>query len=90
MKKGTVVCSKAGHDQEQFLLVWAVDGDDIYLVDGKSRPIERPKRKNRKHVCATKTVVSLPEPVSNRGVREALKSFQATCFGNGGNLLGER
>ena len=45
-----VVVSRAGRDQGKWFYV--VDADDTYLflVNGKDRPLDRPKRKKRKHV----------------------------------------
>ena len=45
-----VVVSRAGRDQGKWFYV--VDADDTYLflVNGKDRPLDKPKRKKRKHV----------------------------------------
>ena len=45
-----VVKSTAGRDQDQ--LFYVIGGDDLYLIlaNGKDRPLDRPKRKKRKHV----------------------------------------
>ena len=45
-----VVVSRAGRDQGEWFYV--VDADDTYLflVNGKDRPLDKPKRKKRKHV----------------------------------------
>ena len=50
---GQVVYSKSGHDQGDALLVYSVDGEYLYLVDGKRRRLEKPKRKKKKHVQPT-------------------------------------
>lgn len=42
--------STAGHDAGQLYLILRSDGDSVYLADGKLRKLDRPKRKNRKHV----------------------------------------
>ena len=44
-----VVVSRAGRDQGEWFYV--VDADDTYLflVNGKDRPLDKPKRKKRKH-----------------------------------------
>ena len=48
--KSSLVVSKAGRDQGQ--LFYVIDADDqyVYLADGKSRRLEKPKRKKRKHI----------------------------------------
>ena len=44
-----VVVSRAGRDQGEWFYV--IDADDTYLllVNGKDRPLDKPKRKKRKH-----------------------------------------
>ena len=47
---GKLAVSKAGHDKRQVYVIIHVDHEYVYLVDGKFRCIENPKRKNKKHV----------------------------------------
>lgn len=47
---GMMAKSLAGHDKGKIYLVSAVDEQYVYLVDGKYRTMEKPKRKKRKHV----------------------------------------
>ena len=44
------VKSTAGRDQNE--LFYVIDADELYvtLANGKDRPLDRPKRKKRKHV----------------------------------------
>jgi len=49
-EKGDVVISIAGRDCGQMFLVWDLQGDDVFLVNGKLRKINSPKKKNVKHV----------------------------------------
>ena len=53
---GSVVISKAGHDKGEFFLTVALDGDTAYVSDGKLRKIEKPKKKNIKHLQGTNYV----------------------------------
>ena len=48
--KSSLVVSKAGRDQGQLFYVIDVDEQYVYLADGKSRRLEKPKRKKRKHI----------------------------------------
>ena len=48
--KSSLVVSKAGRDQGQLFYVIDADEQYVYLADGKSRKLEKPKRKKRKHV----------------------------------------
>ena len=45
-----VVVSTAGRDQGEWFYVIAEDPSYLYLANGKDRPLDRPKRKKRKHV----------------------------------------
>ncbi len=45
-----VVVSTAGHDQGKLYYVIGVEGRSLMLVNGKDHPLEKPKRKNQKHV----------------------------------------
>ena len=53
---GQIVFSKCGHDNTLPFIVTAVDGEYLYLADGKSRRLDHPKRKKIKHVQGTKYV----------------------------------
>ena len=44
-----VVVSKAGRDQGSLFYVIDADETYLYLVNGKDRRIDKPKRKKRKH-----------------------------------------
>lgn len=50
VKVSDLVISTAGHDKGGLFLVLEEDGDHVYLADGKSRKIEKPKRKRLKHL----------------------------------------
>ena len=48
--KSNIVRSNAGHDKGKLFVVLAVEGEFLLLADGKSRKVESPKRKKRRHV----------------------------------------
>lgn len=52
LQRGDVVQSAAGHDKGDFFLVTQEEGDFVWLADGKSRKLETPKKKRRKHVVS--------------------------------------
>lgn len=58
---GMFAASKAGHDKDSVYVIIREDGEYIYVADGKSRTVERPKRKNKKHVQLIKKK-RMPEP----------------------------
>ncbi len=45
-----VVVSKAGHDSGEWFYVIGEDREYLILANGKDRPLDKPKRKKRKHV----------------------------------------
>ena len=45
-----VVISTAGRDQGCLFYVVSTEDQYVTLVNGKNRPVEKPKRKKRKHV----------------------------------------
>ena len=61
--EGTVVKAKAGRDYERNFVVTEVCGDGRYVLiaDGKTRKLDKPKRKNIKHLAVSNTVIDLNE-----------------------------
>ena len=64
---GSVVVSKAGRDQGRlFLVVGEVDDDFVLIANGDLRKMDRMKKKRRKHLKPTGTVVqALRDRISN-------------------------
>ena len=50
ISRADLVVSLAGRDKGQLFYVIDTDEQYVYLADGKSRKLEKPKRKKRKHV----------------------------------------
>ena len=53
---GQIVYSKSGHDKGKIFIILSVEGEYVYLADGKCRSFEKPKRKKIKHIQPTKFV----------------------------------
>ena len=49
-KTGGLARSLAGHDKGQLYIIIGVSGEYVTLSDGRKRPSDRPKRKNKKHL----------------------------------------
>ncbi len=73
---GRVVCSKSGRDKGYFMVVVKEDNDFLYVCDGKERPLERPKRKNVKHLSLTNTVFCENEFKTNKSLKKALAVYR--------------
>jgi len=76
------VLSLAGKDKGKIFLVIKSDNDYVYIADGKRRKVDKPKRKNKKHVeFLTDPDFSGIEKrrLSNKYVRELIKEAKK-CF----------
>ena len=80
--KSSLIVSKAGRDKGQLFYVIDTDEQYVYLADGKSRKLEKPKRKKRKHVEQVPRTESRiaekirnGENVLNSELRKELASF---------------
>ena len=72
--KGSVVIAKAGRDKGRaFAVTDIIDSRTVLIADGKSRPLERPKRKNVIHLQCT--AARADRVTTNRQLRIFLKDF---------------
>ena len=74
IEKGMLAKSKAGHDKGKVYVIYDVDETYVYLVDGRIRLLENPKRKKRKHVqviCENYDVTNIDDV----GIKRILKLF---------------
>lgn len=60
---GKFAKSKAGHDKNQIYVILKEDAEYVYLVDGKFKTIEKPKKKKKKHI---QIILKEDENVSNK------------------------
>ncbi|MCI6495732.1 MAG: KOW domain-containing RNA-binding protein [Anaeromassilibacillus sp.] len=72
--KGRIVKAKAGRDKDKFFVVVDIYKSTAYICDGKTRRIEKPKRKNVLHLAPTAEMAD--EFNSNRKIREILKNYR--------------
>lgn len=70
--KGMVVRSIAGHDSGSWLAVMNLENGFAYVADGKERKVEKPKKKNLKHLSRTNKTVAV-EGITNKKLRSELK-----------------
>jgi len=50
VKKGLIVRTISGHDKNEIFIVVETTKNFAYLTNGKNRPLDKPKRKNIKHI----------------------------------------
>ncbi len=82
LQPGQLVRSLAGRDKGSYYLVLAQKGRQVWVVDGRKRGIEQPKKKNRRHLQHEGKVAAdfarkaaAGEPIRNEEIRNRLNSF---------------
>lgn len=75
IRRGQIVKSLAGRDKGEFQVVIKVEDKFLYLCNGKTRPLERPKKRKIIHTAATKTVLGEESLLSNRRIRHVINNF---------------
>ena len=74
--------SRSGHDKDSIYVIVKEEDNLVYLADGRLKPIEKPKRKNRKHIQIIKnlpkdiTEVFTQENFRNEEIKRAIKLYQ--------------
>jgi len=48
--RGAIVMAIAGREKNELFIVTHREGDYVYLINGKTRTLESPKKKNIKHL----------------------------------------
>ena len=59
MKKGQIVFSKKGRDKGKAFVVMHFDEPYVFLVDGKLRTLDKPKKKKVMHIQPTNSFANL-------------------------------
>ncbi len=72
-EKGRVVISRAGRDRDYLLVIMQADEKSVFVCDGKERPIDRPKKKNIRHIEPTEYVIDISQITTNRAIRKELR-----------------
>ncbi|MDE7340924.1 MAG: KOW domain-containing RNA-binding protein [Lachnospiraceae bacterium] len=67
---GMLASSKAGHDKNTVYVIIKEEMEYVYLADGRTKTLEKPKRKNKKHIQIIK---KCPEP----DFQDSIKNGQA-------------
>lgn len=82
---GGFVQSNAGHDLGKCYVIFYTDSEYVYLVDGRIRTINRPKRKKLKHICGLGqedpllTAKTINKTVRDEEIKRALKLLPIVC-----------
>ena len=85
IKKGQLVRSRQGRDKDKYYIIYDWDNEYVYVVDGYTRTVQSPKKKNLRHLWYTKKVdyelnkrIMKNEKVSNADIRETLNGLFET------------
>ena len=73
--------SLSGHDKGQYYLVVKEEEEFLFLVNGTTRPLEKAKKKNKKHVQLIKKLPeeNMPmaeEELSNLRIKKIMKDYE--------------
>ena len=81
--KSTIVRSDAGRDKGKLFYVLETQGEYLLLADGKSRKVESPKRKKRRHVQFVaegdgrlSNKIKSEETITNSELRRTLAAYR--------------
>ncbi len=83
---GQIVYAKRGRDKSNPFIVVNLDEDYLYLVDGDTRKLEKPKKKNKKHIqIVNKVDYNIKKKLDEKlylldaDIRKALKPYKNYC-----------
>lgn len=79
---GCMARSLAGHDKGRYFIILAENGEYVTLADGKHRTVERPKRKNKKHIQLIKEPLIRHFPMSDEEIKNCIKHYLRSHCGN--------
>ncbi len=81
--KGKLAISKSGHDKGNLYVILKEEAADVYLADGRLKTVEKPKKKNKKHI---QLIQKLPEEITqlmpqdgefrNEEIKRIIKLYQ--------------
>lgn len=81
--KGQVVYSKSGRDKLRPFIIYNIEGEYLFLVDGDLRKLEKPKKKKNIHVQICNDIDSSIKQklddnlyLTDADIKKALKAYQ--------------
>lgn len=73
--RGSVVISNAGRDKGRLQVITDEAEKTVSVCDGGEHPLERPKKKNLKHISFTAYTLGENQLETNKRLRRALKEL---------------
>lgn len=79
-ERGMLAWSRAGHDRGQLYVILEVEGEYVFLTDGRLKPLEKPKRKNVKHIQVIRRIpeelkAMTGQQMKNEDIRRVIRRF---------------
>ena len=71
---GMIARSKAGYDKARGYIRKEADDTYVYLVDGRVRTLDHPKKKKKKHVQIVHGTYNIKE-LDDAGIRKLIKDW---------------
>ncbi len=73
--------AKAGHDKNQLYFLLEETEEYVYLANGTTKPVEKPKKKNKKHIqiikkLPTEVTEVIQAGITDENVKRAIKLYQ--------------
>ena len=90
-RAGQMALSDAGHDRGKLYVILEVQGESVLVADGLNKTVEKPKKKNIRHVRRMNYID--PEidarlngecPLNDEDILKAIQLFEAKCKVIGG------
>lgn len=79
---GKFATSKAGHDKTKLYVIMNEDSEYVYLVDGDLKPMDKPKKKLKKHIQIVNRVdetiqnkLETAQIIYNEDIKRAIKLY---------------
>lgn len=75
IQPGSVVKALAGREKDSFYVAVGIHDGFVEIADGKERKLEKPKRKNIKHISPVNMLVDISE-LTNKQLRKLMNEFK--------------
>ena len=75
---GLLAVSRAGHDRDNAYVIIGEEEEYVYLADGLIRTVDRPKKKNKKHIQIIKKI-RMDKPAGgfkDLEIKRTIKAYQ--------------
>lgn len=77
---GMLAWSRAGHDNGTLYVILDVEEEYVFLTDGRLKPVEKPKKKKKKHIQVKRIIPEeleqmSKETIKNEEIRRVIRRF---------------